>query len=636
MPDKSNNPFKFWQELKRRGVPRILAMYAATAFIIMEAVDIMLPRLGLPDWTVTFVIILLIVGLPVAFVLSWVFDITPQGVVKTGPLEKVEQSGEPEKTRRRKLRLSDVVIVVLLAIVVVLAYPKFFGDADSRYSKYARGRISIAVMPYKNMTGDTVYNLWQGGLQNLLITSLSNSQELSVRQYETMYNILGNQAGVNYASLTSTMAGDAARKAEANTIIIGNMYKSGEQFRVTTNIMNAKTEEIYKSYELQGDVEDDFFVLADSLSRLIRDFLEIKSLKESTFYDLRSVFTKSPEAYKLYLQGQNYHVRLEYPSAIEYYNRALQADSGFVSAMMGLAWCYGDIQQAGMSKEWAYKAYDQIDRLPPDMQLLVNTVRSAVDKDPLAQVYYLNQYLELNPQSMIRFYGLGWVHFNMEQWQASIEAFERSLELARQQELKAWVWTYTLLGCAYHHIGEHKKEQKIFEEGIEIWSQQKPTFHFWQAVCAVSRGDSTNAKLYLDEIRKMTEQKGWPEANLWMWYAGIYDWAESYEMAEYYHRKALSLMPDNPVLKNDFALFLITNDINIAEGNELINRLLENEPTNGDYFYTYGLVLYKRGKLKEAQEVLNKAWDLRPYYNHDHFLHIKEVEKALARENSEQ
>ncbi len=77
-------------------------MYAATAFIIMEAVDIMLPRLGLPDWTVTLVIILLIIGLPVAFVLSWVFDITPQGVVKTGSLEELEESEEPEAPGTKK------------------------------------------------------------------------------------------------------------------------------------------------------------------------------------------------------------------------------------------------------------------------------------------------------------------------------------------------------------------------------------------------------------------------------------------------------------------------------------------------------------------------------------------------------
>jgi hypothetical protein len=80
MPNKSNNPFQFWQELKRRNVTRVVAMYAATAFIIIEAIDIILPRLGLPNWTVTFVIIILIVGLPVTFILSWIFDVTPEGI----------------------------------------------------------------------------------------------------------------------------------------------------------------------------------------------------------------------------------------------------------------------------------------------------------------------------------------------------------------------------------------------------------------------------------------------------------------------------------------------------------------------------------------------------------------------------
>ena len=89
-------------------------------------------------------------------------------------------------------------------------------------------------------------------------------------------------------------------------------------------------------------------------------------------------------------------------------------------------------------------------------------------------------------------------------------------------------------------------------------------------------------------------------------------------------------------LMNDLAYLLITNDINIAEGIELINSVLENELDNGDYLHTFGLGLYKQEKIKEAQEVLIKAWDLIPYYDHDHFLHIKEVEKALAKQNSKQ
>jgi hypothetical protein len=83
MPNSPNKLSQFWQELKRRKVLKVIAMYAATAFIIMEAAEIMLPRLGLPDWTVTFLIILLIVGLPITVILSWIFDITPEGVRKT-------------------------------------------------------------------------------------------------------------------------------------------------------------------------------------------------------------------------------------------------------------------------------------------------------------------------------------------------------------------------------------------------------------------------------------------------------------------------------------------------------------------------------------------------------------------------
>lgn len=75
MPTNSNKLSQFWQELKRRGVIKVMTMYVASAFIIMEAADIMLPRLGLPDWTVTLIIIMLIVAFPIIAILSWIFDI---------------------------------------------------------------------------------------------------------------------------------------------------------------------------------------------------------------------------------------------------------------------------------------------------------------------------------------------------------------------------------------------------------------------------------------------------------------------------------------------------------------------------------------------------------------------------------
>ncbi len=620
----------FWKELKRRGVPRVMAMYAATAFIIMEAGDIMLPRLGLPDWTVTLVIVLLIVGLPLAFILSWIFDITPHGVVKTGPLEEEVQDMEPEETHRRKLRVSDGVIGVLLIFVAVLVYPKIFGAGNSSLPREMKGKISIAVMPFKNMTGDSIYNLWQEGLQNLVITALSNSEELAVRQFETMNHLIKKDAGVNYASLTPSLINDMARKVEANTVISGNMHKSGTTFRLTANIMNADTEEIYKSYEMEGNAEDELFKLADSLSLAIRNFLEIKKIRQSVDFDLAYAYTNSAEAYKYYLQGLMCHGYLDYTCAAENYNKAIQVDSNFVSAMMKLAYCYADIRQAELSKKWAYEAYNRMEKLPPEMQLMVRAVKAVADKKPLEQLDYAKRYLDLYPHSTYMTYMVAWINFNLHQWEASIEGFELNMDLLAKIDDHPWAWTYILLGGAYHEIGSHKKEQKIFEEGISHWPEQKSTFYYWMAICSVSQGDATRTAFYLKEIRKMKEQSGWPEANILLWYAGIYAKGGSLQKAEEYYHLAIALKPGNQYALYDFVEFLINNDIHREEAQNIIVPLMEQYPDKASYLYSYGKLLYNQGRLRKADEVLQKSWDLKSYYDHEHFTITKKLRDQLA------
>jgi len=201
MPNSPNRLSQFWQELKRRKVIKVIAMYAATAFIIMEAAEIMLPRLGLPDWTVTFIIILLIVGFPIAVILSWIFDVTPEGIKKTGPVDVAKEKEKDVKPDKRRIRASDVIIAALLVTVAMLVYPKIFKKDKFASLLDERGRISIAVMPFQNMTNDTLWDVWQGGIQNELITNLSNSKELSVRSYQTMLSIIQNTEHINYVSI---------------------------------------------------------------------------------------------------------------------------------------------------------------------------------------------------------------------------------------------------------------------------------------------------------------------------------------------------------------------------------------------------------------------------------------------------
>jgi len=133
MSGKPSNLGQFWQELKRRKVVRVIAMYAGVAYIIIELVSNITEPLHLPDWTSTLVILLLAIGFPITAILSWIFDVTPEGLKKTEPVKVVQEKGAEAKSIKRKLKVSDVIIATLFVVVVILAYPKVFKKDKSLF-----------------------------------------------------------------------------------------------------------------------------------------------------------------------------------------------------------------------------------------------------------------------------------------------------------------------------------------------------------------------------------------------------------------------------------------------------------------------------------------------------------------------
>jgi len=548
------------------------------------------------------------------------------------------QQEKPVKLNMGKLT-SSILIIAILVIAAILVYPKIFKKDKLENLRTADGRISIAVMPFKNFTVDAEFDIWQEGLQNLLITSLSNSEGLSVRQYETINKILGSTENTNYASITPSFAGDIALKLEANTVIIGNIHKSGNIVRITANLMNSRSEEIYKSYEIDGNSEDDFFLIIDSLSKFIKNYLEIKNLKQDVGFDYKNVNTTSAEAYKYFIQGKKYHSKSDYNSAIELYIKSINIDTNFVSPMLMLSYAYGDIGKSDQSRTYAYKAYNRINIVPHDIQLLIKEVKAAIDKKPEEQIEYMKQYLEINPYSNEGFYTIGWAYYNMDQWQNAIDAFEKGIELNKQigGKFKLWIWSYILLGNAYHEIGEHKKEMEIYEDGLQLWPNEEPQIIYCQAICALSQGDTIEAYELITKFRSVIKEENrsvpYTEYRIGL----IYQEADHFEKAQEHYQLAIKSEPADIYTiwaMDDLAYLLINNDINISEGMTLIDRAFKTNPSDeellANIYDTKGWGLYKEGNYKQAFEHLKKGWNLRPYYDHKHFLHIQEVEKAVA------
>jgi len=552
--------------------------------------------------------------------------------------ERTKEYKEPSTfTRSKNKSIKIVTGILLIGVIVVFSLDifKIFNKDKFKDIRDEDGRISIAVMPFKNLTTDTLLNIWQEGLQNLLITSLSNSEGLSVRQYETMSKMIENSEDINYASLTPSIAGNIAITLKANSIIIGNIHKSGNRVRITGNLMDAKTYEIYKSFEVDGINEDDFISITDSLSKLIRNYLEIKILEQDLAFDYTNVYTSSAEAFKYFIQGKDYHGRLDYKSAIELFSKSISIDTNFVSPMLMLAYIYGDILDTEQSTKWANKAYDRINTVPHDVQLLIKEVKAAVEKRPKDQINYMQQYLQINPYSTEKMYAVGWAYYNMDQWKNAIDIFVQGIEMNEQMgsNYRLWIWQYILLGNAYCEIGEYKKAMKTYEDGLNLWPNEKFRVTFNQAICYLLQKDTIEANKYLSEISIISEQEEMSESSSLWWLAGAYDLANYLKNAEDLYRQALSSSPHRTDISNDLAYLLIYNDININEGMEIINLALDIEPENYNLLYTQGLGLFKQDMPEEAILILRKSWEARPFYSHKHNNLIQEVEQALANQN---
>jgi tetratricopeptide (TPR) repeat protein len=638
MPNKLS---QFWLELKRRKVIKVVAMYSGAAFIIMEAADIMLPRLGLPDWTVTLIIVLLIVGFPIMIILSWIFDLTPDGIKKSEPAEPAGKAESQQIPTRRGLKPGDIIIALLFVAVSLLLIPKIFKADKFEDIRDAEGRISIAVMPFQNMTNDTLWNIWQTGIQSELITSLSNSEELSVRTFHTISTILDGRNQENYASISSSISGEISRNLNAQTNIQGSMKKSGDIIRLSAQLINSESGEIFKSFQIDGNTEFDILKYTDSLSNQVKNYLEIRVLEQDAYLPAQKHSeTNSVEAYKYYIQGQKMLYSSEYNEAIKLYNNALEEDSSFVSALIWLTVSYWNVGQMDQARLIQKKAERYIDHAPLYEQLYHNFFRSFMEKDMQEAIKYGTRLTEEFPYAINTFYSLGATYFSIQQYEKSVVTFERLFELIKLLDFKwTYVNAYIGAGLCYHELGKFDEEQEVYKIGIRALPDH-PDIIVSQAIYAFFLNDTVDASELISKYQSVCEIQGYSTSQIEDGIGNIYMEAGYLKDAHKHYQKAIQVIPEDNYsfqAMSDLASLLILNEQDINEGMSLLDQALEADHTDkqllASIYQTKGLGHYKQGHLKEALEFLNKAWDLSLIYNHEHYLQIQKVEEALASQN---
>ena len=547
--------------------------------------------------------------------------------------ERKVEKGKSTKIPKRRL-LSGITILVVLIFAAVIGYPKIFKRDTLEKLRSSGERISIAVMPFQNMTADTSLNFWQDGIQDNLITNLSNySEELIVKQIESIKIIIQSKGFTNKAAFTPAVAREISQKLDANIFIYGGLKPDGSAIRLSAQLIDSKTETVFKSFQITGPTEE-ILHNSDSLSLMVRDFLILSKLKKEEALDFqKAVSTNSPEAYRYFILGKNAFGKDDWPSAIDYLKQAIKLDSNLYYAYIFLA---GTYERRGMheeSKKWCLKLYNKRDMMTPQEKLMWNIMYADYFETLNESIKYVRQYLEIDDQSPFSYYLLGLCYNDSYQYDKAIPEFEKAFKIYKKWGSKPYRdMDYYQLGIAYHKTGKFRKEKQLYRNAEQDFPNI-PRIIQRQTILALIQGDTKDANEYIEKYISIQKENSATEATMATNLANIYDQAEILDKSEEYYRKALSLEPNSFRRMNTLAYFLIDKDRNLAEGMEIIDKVLESILENYNYLHTKGWGLYKQGRYQEAKEILQKSWDLRrekAVYDHEAYLHLEAAKKAVA------
>jgi tetratricopeptide (TPR) repeat protein len=565
----------------------------------------------------------------------------PVIVVKEKPLhgESLEEANKedekgvqekPGKKTKRKL-LAGIMILVVLIVFTILAYPKIFKRDTLERLRASGERISVAVMPFQNLTNDTTKNDLQTWIQANIISFLSNFQEdLQVRQTRSLNSLLQSNGFTDYTSMTSTDAGSISKRINASVYLYGSISKEGSAIRIIAQLIDTKTEEVFKSFQVDG-TSGKISPAIDSLSKMIKDFLIVSKLKRQQTNDFQNfATTSSPEAMKYFIYGNNAFEKLDYKTAETCYLQALYHDSAFYDAVYWLSMSYWNRGLYIEGRYWCKYLDSKRDKMSYQQKLWTNLLFATYFGTYTDWIKCEKQLLEIDDLQPIVHYALGWCYNNLYQYDKAVPEFEKSIDIYKLWGTKPlWAPSYTMLGYAYHKTGQYKKERQLYIKAL-IDFPDNPDIIYLQAIMALSEGDSVNGKEFIEKYQSIRRANSLSEAAIASSLSSIYLESGMLDKAEIYNRKALTLEPESPLRMRLLASFLIEKDVNIKEGLELVEKYLKVRPENYLILDIKGRGLYKQGRYKEALKYIAKADSLKPVYDHDLYLHLQEAKKAVA------
>jgi TolB-like protein/Tfp pilus assembly protein PilF len=324
----------FLYELSRRHVVRVAIAYAVAAWVLLQLASIVFPAFGAPEWVLKIVIALLAFGFPLALILAWAFELTPQGIRRTEPAESPDVR-MPDQHNRVGRSLNAIVIGVLAVAVAVLLWRQFGNMASTRTpatsaqtAPAANGK-SIAVLPFESLSEDKSNAYFATGMQDEILTRLAGIRDLKVISRTSTAQYASHPADLKTVGLQLGVA----------AVIEGTVQKAGDAVHINLQLIDTQTDGHLWAESYDRELKDIFAVERD-VAEKVAGALKATLMPEEAAR-VASVPTQNAEAYDLYLRALAFSNRANdqygltsvvMPQAIELLQQAIARDPKFAKA----------------------------------------------------------------------------------------------------------------------------------------------------------------------------------------------------------------------------------------------------------------------------------------------------------------
>ena len=304
----------FFEELQRRKVYRVAAAYIIAAGFIIQIGSAVFPAWELPNWTLRLVVVLLLAGFPVALILAWAYDVTPQGIQAT--------PASPGTHRRRNIIALTAIGLAISAVAGFFLFPRASGRNVEK---------SIAVLPFQSLSDEKENAYFADGVQDDILTNLSKIGDLKV---------ISRMSVMSYRGDALRNAREIGKALGVGALLEGSVRRAGNRVRVSVQLINANNDEHIWAEDYDRDLTDVFAIQTD-LAQKIASALQAKlSPTEKARLDNRP--TQNPDAYLLFVRAHDYanrpdDLRDDSLKAEELFEQAIKLDPKFALAFAGLS-----------------------------------------------------------------------------------------------------------------------------------------------------------------------------------------------------------------------------------------------------------------------------------------------------------